>query len=252
MSQPNAVVFLIDNDTSGRDKVVLLLRSVGLDVRVFTSAEEFLRLRRPNVPSCLVVEVRLPGIGGLELQSRLCRASVETPFIFLTAHGDIPMTVRAMKAGAIDFLTKPYRDQDLLEAVQFGIFQDQNRRERENEINLLRQRFEALTQREQETVAMVVSGLTNKAIAAQLGVTENTVKTHRHRAMEKMKAKSLPHLVKMAQKLEALGDRSRHKSGNFPAGVNFRRPVERDPNPSDRSVSRPRCPEVSSFRTRLT
>src|SRR5579863_3101778 len=129
MSQPNAVVFLIDNDTSGRDKAVLLLRSVGLDVRVFTSAEEFLRLRRPNVPSCLVVEVRLPGIGGLELQSRLCRANIETPFIFLTAHGDIPMTVRAMKAGAIDFLTKPYRDQDLLEAVQFGIFEDQNRRE---------------------------------------------------------------------------------------------------------------------------
>jgi RNA polymerase sigma factor (sigma-70 family) len=171
-------------------------------VELFGSAREFLQRGRPDVPSCLVLDVRLPGIGGLDLQRQLADANVQTPIIFITAHGDIPMSVRAMKAGAVEFLTKPFRDQDLLDAIQIALERDRARLQREAEIAVLRQRFESLTIREREVVAMVVSGMPNKQIAGEIGITENTVKVHRSRAMEKMQAQSLADLVKMVERLE--------------------------------------------------
>jgi RNA polymerase sigma factor (sigma-70 family) len=202
MTELHHVVFIVDDDASVRDALKRLIRSVGLRVELFGSAREFLQRGRPDVPSCLVLDVRLPGIGGLDLQRQLADANVQTPIIFITAHGDIPMSVRAMKAGAVEFLTKPFRDQDLLDAIQIALERDRARLQREAEIAVLRERFESLTLREREVVAMVVSGMPNKQIAGEIGITENTVKVHRSRAMEKMQAQSLADLVKMVERLD--------------------------------------------------
>jgi len=202
MTELHHVVFVVDDDASVRDALKSLIRSVGLRVELFGSAREFLQRGRPDVPSCLVLDVRLPGIGGLDLQRQLADANVQTPIIFITAHGDIPMSVRSMKAGAVEFLTKPFRDQDLLDAIQIALERDRARLQREAEIAVLRERFESLTLREREVVAMVVSGMPNKQIAGEIGITENTVKVHRSRAMEKMQAQSLADLVKMVERLE--------------------------------------------------
>lgn len=202
MTELHPVVFIVDDDASVRDALKSLIRSVGLRVELFGSAREFLQRGRPDVPSCLVLDVRLPGIGGLDLQRQLADANVQTPIIFITAHGDIPMSVRAMKAGAVEFLTKPFRDQDLLDAIQIALERDRARLQREAEIAVLRERFESLTLREREVAAMVVSGMPNKQIAGEIGITENTVKVHRSRAMEKMQAQSLADLVKMVERLE--------------------------------------------------
>jgi RNA polymerase sigma factor (sigma-70 family) len=166
------------------------------------AAQEFLQSQRPDVPSCLVLDIRLPGISGLDFQRELAEAKNNIPIIFISAHGDVAMAVRAMKAGAVEFLTKPFRDQDLLDAVQVALDRDRARREREGEIASLRERFESLSPREHEVVAMVVSGMLNKQTAAELGTTENTVKVHRSRAMEKMQAQSLAELVKMVERLK--------------------------------------------------
>ena len=181
---------------------------VGLQVELFGSAQEFLASKLPNVPSCLVLDVRLPGISGLTLQRQLAEANVQIPIIFITAHGDVPMTVRAMKAGAVEFLTKPFRDQDLLDAIHLALERDRGRRQQEAELAVLRERFESLSPREREVVAMVVSGMLNKQIAAQIGTAENTVKVHRSRAMEKMQANSLADLVKMIQRLQVSSSKS--------------------------------------------
>src|ERR1700722_3575225 len=202
MTELHHVVFIVDDDASVRDALNSLIRSVGLRVELFGLAREFLQRGRPDVPSCLVLDVRLPGIGGLDLQRQLADANVQTPIIFITAHGDIPMSVRAMKAGAVEFLTKPFRDQDLLDAIQIALERDRARLQREAEIAVLRERFESLTLREREVVAMVVSGMPNKQIAGEIGITENTVKVHRSRAMEKMQAQSLADLVKMVERLK--------------------------------------------------
>jgi len=201
MTDLQPTVFVIDNDASLRHALKTLIRSMGLNVELFASPQEFLQLRRPGVPSCLVLDVRLPGMSGLELQRHLIDANIPIPVIFITAHADIPMSVRAMKAGAIEFLTKPFRDQELLDSIQIALEQDRTRLLREKELAELRKRLESLTRREREVIDMVVDGMPNKAIAAQIGITENTVKAHRSRAMEKMQARSLPDLLKMVQKI---------------------------------------------------
>ncbi len=206
MSDPHveqrAVVFVVDDDAAMRDALSYLFQSVGLQVMTFASTQEFLQSRLPNRPSCLVLDVRLQGTSGLDFQSVLANAGVKIPIIFMTAHGDIPMTVQAMKAGAIEFLTKPFREQDMLDAVHLGHERDRRRRELESSISKLRSSFEALTPREKEVMQFVVSGLMNKQIAGKIGVSEITVKLHRGSAMRKMGAKSIADLVRMA---EALG-----------------------------------------------
>ena len=179
-----------------------------LQVQLFGSAQEFLASKLPNVPSCLVLDIRLPGISGLALQRQLAEANVQIPIIFITAHSDVPMTVRAMKAGAVEFLPKPFRDQDLLDAIHLALEKDRGRRQQEAELTALRERFESLSPREREVVAMVVSGMLNKQIAAQIGTAENTVKIHRSRAMEKMQANSLADLVKMIERLQVSPSKS--------------------------------------------
>jgi RNA polymerase sigma factor (sigma-70 family) len=201
MIEGNPTVFIVDDDASVRDALKRLLRSVGLRCELFGLAQEFLRYRRPDLPSCLVLDVRLPGTSGLDLQRQLADAEIQIPIIFITAHGDIPMSVRAMKAGAVEFLPKPFRDQDLLEAIHIAMERDRTRRQRETEIAAVRARFETLTPREREVVAMVVSGMPNKRIATEIGIAENTVKVHRSRAMDKMQALSLADLVKMVERL---------------------------------------------------
>ena len=197
------MVYVVDDDSSVRRAIKRLLESVGLQVELFGSAQEFVPGKtRPNVPSCLVVDIRLPGISGLDFQQELAKANVHIPIIFVTAHGDVPMTVRAMKAGAVTFLTKPFRDQDLLDAIQLGLERDRARRQREAEIAVLQERFESLTQREREVITMVVAGKLNKQIAAEIGTAENTVKVHRSRAIEKMQAQSLADLVRMVERLQ--------------------------------------------------
>jgi RNA polymerase sigma factor (sigma-70 family) len=203
MTEPAAAVFVVDDDPSVRLTIKHLVESVGLQVENFGSAQEFLQAKRPDVPSCLVLDIRLRGVSGLDFQQQLVEAKIYVPVIFITAHGDIPMTVRAMKAGAVEFLTKPFREQDLLDAIQIALERDRARREREAEIAVLHERFESLTQREREVVAMVVAGLLNKQIAAEIGTAENTVKVHRSRAMEKMQAQSLADLVRMVEKLQS-------------------------------------------------
>jgi RNA polymerase sigma factor (sigma-70 family) len=202
MSEPESIVFVVDDDPSVRTAIKRLIGCVGLQVELFGSATEFLASKLPNVPSCLVLDIRLPGISGLNLQRQLAKPTIQIPIIFITAHGDIPMTVRAMKAGAVEFLTKPFRDQDLLDAIHLALERDRTRRRQEAELAALRERFQSLSPREREVVGMVVSGMLNKQIAAQIGTAENTVKVHRSRAMEKMQANSLADLVKMIQRLQ--------------------------------------------------
>ena len=200
MSEPPPIVFVVDDDPSVRRAIKRLIGSVGLRVELFGSPQEFIN-RRPDAPSCLVLDIRLPGISGLDFQRELAHSGIHIPIIFITAHGDIPMTVRAMKAGAVEFLTKPFRDQDLQDAIQIALDMDRTRRQREAEIATLQVRFESLTSREREVAIMVVSGMLNKQIAARIGTTENTVKAHRSRVMEKMQAHSLADLVRMVERL---------------------------------------------------
>jgi len=202
MSEPSSIVFVVDDDPSVRRAIKRLVESVGLPVELFESGQEFLSSRRRDVTSCLVLDIRLPGFSGLDFQRQLAQANIPIPIIFITAHGDIPMTVRAMKAGAVEFLTKPFRDQDLLDAIQVGLERDSSRREREAEIAILRESLESLTPREREVLPLVVSGLLNKQIAAEIGVSETTVKVHRSQLMRKMGAESVAELVRMAGKLD--------------------------------------------------
>jgi RNA polymerase sigma factor (sigma-70 family) len=201
MTEQSPIVFVVDDDASIRDALRSLIRSVGLRVEIFASPSEFLQGKRPDAPSCLVLDVRLPGKGGFDLQRELADANIHIPIIFITGHGDIPMSVRAMKAGAVEFLTKPFRDQDLLDAIQVGLDRDRARRQREAEMAMLRERLESLTPREREVLPLVVSGLLNKQVAAEIGTTEATVKVHRSQLMRKMGASSLADLVRMGEKM---------------------------------------------------
>src|SRR5258707_4654220 len=201
MTEAAPIVFVIDDDPSVRRAIKRLIGSVGLQVELFGSAQEFLHSKRPDAPSCLVLDIRLPGISGLDFQRQLAQANIHIPIIFITAHGDVAMTVRAMKAGAVEFLTKPFRDQDLLDAVHMALERDRTRRQQESEIAVLRNRLESLTPREGEVLPLVVSGLLNKQIAAELGTSENTVKVHRSQLMRKMGADSLADLVRLAEKI---------------------------------------------------
>lgn len=201
------MVFVVDDDPSVRRAIKRLVESVGLQVELFGSAAEFMDSSRPDVVSCLVLDIRLPGMSGLDFQRELARARDEIPTIFITAHGDIPMTVRAMKAGAVEFLTKPFRDQDLLDAIQVALQRDHARRQRQAEAATLQERLESLTPREREVLPRVVSGLPNKQIAAEIGTTEATVKVHRSQLMRKMGADSLPQLVRMAEKIGIPGSK---------------------------------------------
>lgn len=204
------IVFIIDDDPSMRRALINLFQSVGLEVEAFGSAPEMLQSELPDVASCLVLDIRLPGLSGLELQTELARAKIRIPIIFITGHGDIPMTVRAMKSGAVDFLSKPFRDQDLLDAVVAAIERDRKRREVEKTVANLQSLFEALTAREREVLALVASGLMNKQIAAELGLAEITVKIYRGHVMKKMGAGSLADLIRMT---ETLGIRRAKPSG---------------------------------------
>lgn len=206
MPEPRPAIFVVDDDASVRDAISNLLESVGLHSETFGSADEFLSAPRPDAPSCLVLDVRLPGPNGLEVQEDLHNKGIQIPIVFITAHGDVPMTSRAMKAGAVDFLAKPFQKKDLLDAVHEALDRDRMRRKEQGEIAALRVRFNTLTPREGEVMHLVVTGLMNKEIAAKLGITEITVKVHRGRAMEKMKADSLAELVIMAERLKS--DRS--------------------------------------------
>ncbi len=230
------VVFVVDDDPSVRSSLKFLLSSVGLQVESFDSAETFLQRKPPDAPSCLVLDVRLRGLSGLDFQRELTARNIRIPIVFVTGHGDIPMSVRAMKAGAIEFLTKPYRDQDLLDAVRIALDRDRARREQEKDLTDLQQRFDSLTPREQEVISKVVSGMLNKQIAGELGTAENTreqeviskvvsgmlnkqiagelgtaentVKVHRSRAMEKMNAQSFADLVRMIEKLKGPAEKA--------------------------------------------
>jgi len=195
------MVFVVDDDVGTRESLKNLIRSVGLRVEAFASAQDFLRSTRPDVPGCLVLDVRLPGLSGLDLQKRMAEVELEIPIVFISGHGDIPMSVRAMKAGAVEFLTKPFRDQELLDAIQQALERDRNAREQRAEIAELRSRYRLLTPREREVMALVVTGLLNKQIAGELGTSEASVKVHRHHVMEKMRAGSLAALVRMADRV---------------------------------------------------
>ena len=209
-TQPDqqGVVFVIDDDALLRDALSRLFRSIGLQVVTFASAPEFLNHKLPPSPSCLVLDVRLPGQSGIDFQSELVKADIDIPIVFMTGHGDIPMSVRAMKAGAIEFLPKPFRDQDILDAVQEGLARDRTRRQRAIDVSKLKNSYDSLTEREQEVMTLVTSGLMNKQIAANLSVSEVTVKFHRSNVMRKMKAKSLAELVRMAESLGLQRDRA--------------------------------------------
>ena len=198
---PHQVVFVIDDDASMRDAISRLLNAVGLTVQTFASAREFLAGRLPDVPGCAVLDVRLPGLSGLDLQREMVERGIHIPVIFITGHGDIPMSVQAMKAGAVEFLTKPFRDQDLLDAVRSGIQLDRQGRKERAELAELRDGLRQLTPREREVMSLVVAGLLNKQIALRLGTSEKTIKIHRSHVMQKMRADSLADLVRMSQKL---------------------------------------------------
>jgi FixJ family two-component response regulator len=200
-SVPAPVVFVVDDDPSVRRAIQRLIGSVGLHVELFGSAQEFLAAKLWNVPSCLVLDVRLPGISGLDFQRQLAEANIKIPIVFITSHGDIPMTVRAMKAGAVEFLTKPFRDQDLIDSVHLALERDKARRHQEADVSTLRERFESLTPREREILPLVVSGLLNKQIATVINASEATVKVHRSQLTRKMGAQSLAELVGMAAKI---------------------------------------------------
>jgi len=201
MTEADAIVFVVDDDERMRQSLQNLIGSVGLRVEAFASAPEFLRSKLIDVPGCLVLDVRLPGLSGLDLQKRMVEAGIEIPIIFITGHGDIPMTVQAMKAGAVEFLTKPFRDQDLLDAIQQALDRDRAARKQRTQINELHNRLDSLTPREREVMGLVVAGLLNKQIAGELGTSETTIKIHRHQVMEKMGAGSLAELVRMADRL---------------------------------------------------
>ena len=201
------VVFVVDDDASVRSSLKFLLSTVGLQAETFDSADSFLRKKRPPVPSCLVLDVRLPGLSGIDFQRELAARNIRIPIVFLTGHGDIPMSVRAMKAGAVEFLTKPFRDQDLLDAVRVALDRDRARHDQETEMADFRRRFESLTSREKEVISLVAAGMLNKQIAARLGTAESTIKVQRSRAMEKMEAESLADLIKMIQKLQPASEK---------------------------------------------
>jgi FixJ family two-component response regulator len=206
MPDENSTVLVIDDDADVRTSVGRLLRSLGIDVQLFPSIPDFLKSVPPNGPTCLVLDVRLPGQSGLDLQRELAAANREIPIIFVTGHGDIPMSVQAMKRGAIEFLTKPFRDQDLLDAIQLGLSRDRARRENEKDLAALRERFASLSPREREIVIQVARGRLSKQIAYDIGIAEATVKVHRSRAMQKLQAGSLPELGRMADKLKLVPD----------------------------------------------
>jgi FixJ family two-component response regulator len=201
MTAAEAVVFVVDDDVGTRESLKNLIRSVGVRAETFASAQDFLRSTRPDVPSCLVLDVRLPGLSGLDLQKRMAEVELSIPIVFISGHGDIPMSVQAMKAGAVEFLTKPFREQELLDAVQQALERDRNAREQRAEIAELRSRYRLLTPREREVMALVVTGLLNKQVAGELGTSEASVKVHRQHVMEKMRAGSLAALVRMADRV---------------------------------------------------
>jgi len=206
LNRPNAgaIVCVVDDDSDIRDGVKLLLESVGITCIAFSSTKEFLESEQIGNANCLILDVRLPGAGGLDLQAELTRAQIRTPIVFITAHGDIPMSVRAIKAGAIEFLTKPFREQDLLDAVQAAFERDRMQRVQDQDLRDLQARVKTLTERERKVMTFVIAGLLNKQTAAQMGVSEVTVKVHRHRLMSKLGAKSLPDLVRMAEMLHVV------------------------------------------------
>ena len=210
MPDANSTVLVIDDDPDLRASVGRLLRSLGLDAQLFASISDFLKSDPPDGPTCLVLDVRLPGRSGLDLQRELAAANRELPIIFITGHGDIPMSVQAMKGGAIEFLTKPFRDQELLDAIRLGLSRDRARRENENALAALRERFESLSPREREIMVQVAHGRLSKQIAGDIGIAEATVKVHRSRLMHKMKARSLPELSRMADKLKLVPAEPQH------------------------------------------
>ncbi|MGH6684010.1 MAG: response regulator transcription factor [Pseudolabrys sp.] len=208
MNQDSAVVFVIDDDPSVRDALDSLIRSVALNVQSFSTTEEFLNTERPEAPGCIVLDVRLPGRSGLDFQHEMAKSDIRLPVIFITGHGDVPMSVKAIKAGAIEFLTKPFREQDLLDAIHVGIARDRSQREASAVADKLRNRFAALTSREREIMQQVVDGRPNKQIAGTLSLSEFTVKVHRGHVMQKMKARSLADLVRMADGLLSVTERA--------------------------------------------
>jgi RNA polymerase sigma factor (sigma-70 family) len=211
MMETKPLVYIVDDHQSMRETLSSLIRSVGLQVQLFASAEDFERAILPDTDACLVLDIRLRGMSGLDFQLKLADSGISIPIIFITGHGDVRMSVRAMKAGAIEFLTKPFRDQDLLDAIHIALAKDRERRQRSAEIARLHARLASLTPRQRQVFPLVVSGLPNKQIAAQLGITESATKVHRSQLMRKMRADSLPDLVRMGQKLEITSpDNNKH------------------------------------------
>jgi FixJ family two-component response regulator len=212
MSEAKPTVFVVDDDPEMREALDGLLRSLGLQSKALASVPEFLQAERPDGPACLILDVRLPGRSGLDFQRDLSGSQIDLPIIFITAHGDVPMSVQAMKRGAIEFLLKPFEDEDLIRAIHLGLARDRARREHEKGLSALRERRELLTRREREVMAEVVKGRLNKQIAADMGISEETVKVHRHQVMRKMQATSLPDLARMADKLNDSSVRSKENN----------------------------------------